>query len=151
MDPISIYWAGPRSSQAERIWNRLCAEHLRAKGYQVILPQDEAEKFRGEDGIMNSQALARHCEYQAIEHDVMVAILDGANPDSGTSVEVGLRIREGGIIIGMCTDSEDGPFNAIFHLIGNAIRFSALNESYKILCDAIDQKVQSILRELTEH
>ena len=42
---ITLYWAAPVFTQAERIWNRLCAEYLRKKNYVVILPQDEVVKF----------------------------------------------------------------------------------------------------------
>lgn len=154
MDPITIYWAGPLFSQAERMWNRMCADYLRAKGYIVTLPQDEAKKFTDDNGNVNFKALAKHCKSQASRHDIMVAILDGSDVDSGTGVEVGIRNGRGGIIIGVRTDfraSEDGHVNAMFRLVDEMIYFPSFNESHAILCDAIDEKIKSILEDLLPH
>ena len=138
--PITIYWAGPFFTQAERIWNRLCAECLRNRGYNVILPQDEAKQFKGD-----CKGIAKHCHEQAIESDVMVANLDGADSDSGTSLEVGLRIQNKGIVIGVRTDfrsSEDGHVNAMFRLINKLIYFPSFDESYEKLCAEIDKTIR---------
>ncbi|MDP2855848.1 MAG: nucleoside 2-deoxyribosyltransferase domain-containing protein [bacterium] len=142
--PTMIYWAGPLFTQAERIWNRLCAECLRNKGYHVILPQDEAKKFI-QDGQIDFDGIAKDCRQQAIECNVMVAILDGADSDSGTSLEVGLRIQSKGIVIGVRTDfrcSEDGQLNAMFRLINKLIYFPSFDESYEKLCGQIDKIIR---------
>lgn len=142
--PITIYWAGPLFTQAERIWNRLCAECLRNRGYHVILPQDEAKKFI-QDGHIDFDGIAKDCREQAIEWDVMVAILDGADSDSGTSLEVGLRIQNKGIVIGVRTDfrsSEDQHVNAMFRLINKLIYFPSFDESYEKLCAEIDKAIR---------
>lgn len=58
------------------------------------------------------------------------------------------------MIIGVRTDfreSESGHVNAMFQLLNETIYFPSFNESYQILCGAIDKKIQGILRELTEH
>lgn len=142
--PITIYWAGPLFTQAERIWNRLCAECLRSRGYDVILPQDEVKKFI-QNGQIDFDGIAQNCRKQAVEYDVMVAILDGADSDSGTSLEVGLRIQNKGIIIGVRTDfrsSEDGHVNAMFRLINKLIYFPSFDESYEKLCAEIDKAIR---------
>lgn len=144
---ITIYWAGPLFTQAERIWNRLCAECLRNRGYQVILPQDRNPPvFVG--GQPDFDAIARDCHIQAIDSDVMVAILDGADSDSGTSLEVGLKIQDRGIVIGVRTDfrsSEDGHVNAMFRLIKKLIYFPSFSESYEKLCAQIDMAIRECL------
>lgn len=144
---ITIYWAGPLFTQAERIWNRLCAECLRGRGYQVILPQDrEPPVLVG--GKPDFDAIARDCHIQAIDSDVVVATLDGADSDSGTSLEVGLKIQDKGIVIGVRTDfrsSEDNHVNAMFRLIKKLIYFSSFDEDYEKLCVQIDLAIRECL------
>ena len=149
MNKITIYWAAPLFTQAERIWNRLCAENLRKRGYDVILPQDEAKKFI-KAGRIDFQKIAENCLFQATspDTDVMVAVLDGADSDSGTSLEVGLRIKSGGWVVGIRTDcrgSEDKGLNAMFRLADEIIYFPSFNESYEELCDKIDEAIKGII------
>ena len=149
MKKIIIYWAAPCFTQAERMWNRLCAENLRKRGYGVILPQDEAKKFIVPDEEPDFKGLAENCYSQAISSDVMVAVLDGPDPDSGMSMESGFKIRDGGLVIGVRTDfrvSEDGQLNAMFRLFNTIIFFSSFNESYEELCDKIDEKIKELLK-----
>ncbi len=144
---ITIYWAGPLFTQAERIWNRLCAEYLRILGYEVVLPQDrEPPALVG--GKADFDAIAKDCREQAIECDVVVATLDGADSDSGTSLEVGIKIQDKGLVIGVRTDfrsSEDSHVNAMFRLIRKLIYFSSFDEDYKKLCVQIDAAIRECL------
>jgi len=140
---ITLYWAGPVFTQAERSWNRLCAEYLRKKGYDVILPQDEAKKFPGDPA-----GIAKHCFQQTTVSKVFVAVLDGADTDSGTSLEAGIRIKSGLLSIGVRTDfraSEDGQLNAMFRLFDTIIYFPSFDESYEKLCGQIDQTIRKYL------
>ena len=148
MEPIVIYWAAPCFTQAERIWNRLCAEELRKKGYKVILPQDEAKKFITADKA-DFKGLAENCYNQAIESDVMMAVVDGPDPDSGMSMESGFKIRDDGYVIGVRTDfrvSEDGQLNAMFRLFNTIIYFPSFNENYQELCNKIDEEIKRVLK-----
>jgi len=142
---ITVYWAAPCFTQAERSWNRDCAEYLNEKNYQVILPQDEASQFLDE-GKSDFNGLAHHCMKQAIESDVMVAILDGSDSDSGMSMECGLRIGAGkSPTIGVRTDfraSEDGHLNAMFRLLDEIIYHPAFSETYEEVCRLIDEAIQ---------
>ena len=93
MEKIVVYWAAPCFTQAERIWNRLCAKELENTGrYLVILPQDEAKNFIRPDEEPDFRGLAENCFHQALSSNIMVAILDGPDPDSGMSMESGFRI-----------------------------------------------------------
>lgn len=82
MVPVRVYWAAPLFTFAERFFNRTCALGLRATGFDVWLPQEHEDSdvagtiFRADkEGIDQS--------------DVVVACLDGSDPDSGTSWECG--------------------------------------------------------------
>ncbi len=151
---ITIYWAAPCFTQAELIWNRLCATCLRLKGYPVILPQDEIKRFAVNGKVEDGDAFPEHCRNQVISSDVVVDVLDGADTDSGASMEAGFKIqhmRTGGkgIVVGVRTDfrvSEDGNENLMFRLLTDRI-FFPYSESYQELCDEIDRRIKKLLQE----
>jgi nucleoside 2-deoxyribosyltransferase len=151
---LELYWAGPLFTQAERIWNRRCAELLRGKQYAVILPQEEADKIIAVHGL-DLPRIVEQCYQQAIRADVMVAVLDGADSDSGTSVEIGLRIghlratnNNAKKTIGVRTDfraSEDGQLNAMFRLLDRTIYSPSLkSEDPVALCAKIDGVIREV-------
>ena len=79
---MKLYFAGPLFTTSQRTWNADVTEALRAAGHEVFLPQ---EKEPGKDaaGIFAS-------DVGGIDWaDGLVAIMDGPEPDSGTSWEVG--------------------------------------------------------------
>src|SRR6185369_5603587 len=79
---MRIYFAGPLFSAAERDWNATLAAELRAAGHKVFLPQEQ-EPGKDAAGIFAT-------DVGGIDWaDGLVAIMDGADPDSGTSWEVG--------------------------------------------------------------
>jgi nucleoside 2-deoxyribosyltransferase len=147
---LTIYWAGPLFTQAERVWNRRCAAGLERHGYTVILPQVEANQFIS-GKVIDYMGIAKHCAMQAVQCDVLVAVLDGADSDSGTSIEAGIKIgyrtAKGGKgkIIGVRTDfrasSDDGDLNAMFRLFDDVVRFPSFNEDPDALCDEIDAAI----------
>ncbi|HYE22251.1 MAG TPA: nucleoside 2-deoxyribosyltransferase [Verrucomicrobiae bacterium] len=148
-----IYWAAPVFTQAERIWNRMCAEELEQYGYQVILPQDEAKQFTTPCGIgIDLDAVAQHCFRQAQETPILVAILDGADSDSGMSVEVGAKLASmkatgEGIAIGVRTDfrgHEHRRTNAMFSLLDSILYRGSFAEDVEGLCREIDETIRHV-------
>jgi nucleoside 2-deoxyribosyltransferase len=101
---MRIYLAGPLFSQAERIWNRELARLLTEQhGLEVFLPQDF--KFEGRyPGKPHYGSLFRECRDKIGLCDAMVAVLDGADTDSGTAWEVGFAVGQGRPVIGVRTD-----------------------------------------------
>lgn len=145
---ISIYWANGVFKQSDRIWNRMCAEVLRNDyGYTITLPQDEANQFVNDQGIMDSKALAENCVKQARRHDVVIVVLDGADTDSGASFEAGARHVSGGIIIGVRTDFRHHEYiygNAMFALLDTVVYLSSLEcEDPAKLCAEINQAIKN--------
>ncbi|MFH1093899.1 MAG: nucleoside 2-deoxyribosyltransferase [Candidatus Omnitrophota bacterium] len=87
----TIYLAGPLFETAHRHRNILLAYALKALGYRMILPQDEALKFF--DGkSFDLIGICEGCLKDATTSDVVVANLDGPDTDSGTAFEVGAAI-----------------------------------------------------------
>jgi nucleoside 2-deoxyribosyltransferase len=100
----SVYLAGPLFSLAERDFNRRLADALLGfdASLQIILPQERSLTLLP---LPNGLALAyQDCVDMIHQCDVVVAILDGADADSGTCVELGIAHGYGKPIIGVRTD-----------------------------------------------
>lgn len=99
-----IYLAAPLFTQAEWQWNYLLGRALEEFHIQVVLPQDAGENML--KGTVKYDPLALFEEHvrDLNEANVVVAILDQPDPDSGTSWECGYAYRAGIPIIGLRTD-----------------------------------------------
>ena len=105
---MRIYFAGPLFSAAERDWNAALAGTLRVAGHEVFLPQEQ-EPGKDAAGIFAT-------DVGGIDWaDGLVAIMDGADPDSGTCWEVGYAYGKKPIVL-IRTDfrteaGSGGPYN----------------------------------------
>ena len=89
---MKLYFAGPLFSAAERSWNAEVATVLREAGHEVFLPQEQ-ELGRDAAAIFSTDVAGLDSA------DGVVAILDGPDPDSGTSWEVGYAYRRKPIVL----------------------------------------------------
>lgn len=131
---MRIYFAGPLFSAAERDWNAGLAANLRGAGHEVFLPQ---EQERGKDaaGIFST-------DVGGIDWaDALVAIMDGADPDSGTSWEVGYAYRKKPIVL-VRTDMRRN------HGSGGSGYNPMLTESATIRIDAVAAPIDRVAREV---
>jgi nucleoside 2-deoxyribosyltransferase len=99
-----IYFAGPLFTQGEWLWNARLANRLRNAGFEVILPQATAEPMLKDPKSFNANALFTANTAGIEQCDVVLAILDQADPDSGTCWECGYAYKAGRPIIGVRTD-----------------------------------------------
>jgi len=105
---MKLYFAAPLFSAAERAWNSELAAAVRDAGHDVFLPQ---EREPGEDapGIFAT-------DVGGIDWaEGLVAIMDGADPDSGTAWECGYAYGKKPVIV-VRTDFREragpsGPYN----------------------------------------
>jgi nucleoside 2-deoxyribosyltransferase len=89
---MRIYFAGPLFSAAERDWNATLATALRTAGHEVFLPQEQ-EPGKDAPGIFAT-------DVGGIDWaNCLVAIMDGADPDSGTCWEVGYAYQKKPIVL----------------------------------------------------
>jgi nucleoside 2-deoxyribosyltransferase len=89
---MRIYFAGPLFTAAERDWNVALASALRAAAHEVFLPQEQ-EPGKDAAGIFDT-------DVGGIDWaDGLVAIMDGADPDSGTCWEVGYAYGKKPIVL----------------------------------------------------
>jgi len=79
---MKLYFAGPLFTTAERAWNAEVAAALRAAGHEIFLPQEQEP---GKDGPGIFATDVGGIDWA----DGLVAVMDGPDPDSGTSWEVG--------------------------------------------------------------
>ena len=90
---MKIYLAGPLFSAAERNFNTELAKLMRNKGHEVWLPQEFEQRT-----MTAKQIFAKDVE--GIDWaDVLVANMDGPDPDSGTCWECGYAYRKKPVIL----------------------------------------------------
>ncbi|MDD1705569.1 MAG: nucleoside 2-deoxyribosyltransferase [Methanoregulaceae archaeon] len=98
-----LYLAAPLFSKAERNYNRHLAERLRNNFFEVYLPQDAGDDSHTRDGTAHRKIFDQHLA--ALEAtDLMVAVIDGADADSGTAWEMGYAFAKGLPVISIRTD-----------------------------------------------
>ncbi|HKD27574.1 MAG TPA: nucleoside 2-deoxyribosyltransferase [Xanthobacteraceae bacterium] len=90
---MKIYLAGPLFSVAERAFNRLLADRLRTAGHKVWLPQESEQRPMSARQIFEK-------DVEGVDWaEVIVANMDGPDPDSGTSWECGYAYRKKPVIV----------------------------------------------------
>jgi len=125
---ISIYIAGPLFTEGERYFleemEKICSE----KGFKTHLPhRDVNQKLDTKSVFENDMRLLD-------ETDIIIAVLDGPDVDSGTAFELGYGYAHNKYLIGIRTDyramaflNREKPLSAQINLM---VRYS-LNEYCK--------------------
>ncbi len=115
----TLYYAGPLFTDAERLWNAANVNALREQltGWTILVPQEFCANFDG--GVTGKPDFAQVYE-ACLSHlknaTMVLAILDGADADSGTSFEMGYALARNIPIIGLRSDwrpAEDGGGNCM--------------------------------------
>jgi nucleoside 2-deoxyribosyltransferase len=148
---MKIYLAGPLFTTAERNFNNQLTRLLRDKGYEVWLPQ-ESEQM----AMTPKQIFVKDVE--GIDWaDVVVANMDGSDPDAGTCWECGYAYRKKPVIVfrsdfranyrmGGASEKEqedDAPYNLM--LTESATRCLDLPlAAVAEVADSIDQALQNL-------
>ena len=107
---MRIYLAGPLFTAAERAFNARLRDLLLAAGHEVWLPQDHEPRDKTATAIFREDVKGLESS------EILVANMDGPDPDSGTCWECGYAYQKKKIIL-FRTDfrgaGEDGlsPFN----------------------------------------
>jgi len=110
MKSYKIYIAGPLFSTAEREFNTRLAELLRDEGHEVWLPQESEQRTMTAKQIFDT-------DVGGIDWaDVVVANMDGPDPDSGTCWECGYAFKKKPVIVfrtdfRVADDPDKAPYN----------------------------------------
>ena len=117
--PQTLYYAGPLFTDAERAWNATNAQLLRERlpAWRVLMPQEFCAMLDNDpSGRPRYDLIATACLEHLAGADVVLAVLDGPDPDSGTCFEAGWAVARGIPVIGLRTDwrpAEDGAANCM--------------------------------------
>jgi nucleoside 2-deoxyribosyltransferase len=100
---MKIYLAGPLFTTAERMFNAELAKLLRDFGHDVFLPQETEQRSATPRQIFESDVAGIDWS------DVVVANMDGVDPDSGTCWECGYAHGKKPVILFRTDIREEGP------------------------------------------
>lgn len=137
-----IYFAGPLFTWGEREQNRLITEWLRDMGHEVFLPQEHEQQDAGAIAIFDADIAGVDWA------EIVVACMDGADPDSGTCFEVGQVWRRKPYIVYRTDIREEkpplGPFNLMLHARADKVLRCQWMEPRNIAV-LIDSSIEEIL------
>ncbi|MEI8374472.1 MAG: nucleoside 2-deoxyribosyltransferase [Planctomycetota bacterium] len=140
-----IYLAGPLFSLAERRFNEEFAKALERSYFpsMVILPQDHAAKINEAAGFSERM----YCfALDAINHsEAIVAILDGADTDSGTCIEMGYAKAKGKLVIGVRTDFRSGEDRGLNLMVSNICSHLIILHSTSTTLEELAEEVARVL------
>lgn len=129
----TVYLAAPLFSEAERDFNRKLRDEIKSAGFNVFLPQEDSNNVKGEK---NRQKIIFNKNVVAIESsDIMVAVIDGTDVDSGTAWEIGYAFAKGKTIIGLRTD---------FRTLGIEGTVNLMIERSAVLCTSIPELLSQL-------
>ncbi len=113
-----IYIAAPPFTLAEQNFNQSLAEYLIQEGFSVFLPQTECSSMEGKDIYIT-------CLRGVSTASAVVAILDGADADSGTCWECGYASAKGIPVVAVRTDfrgtGDTKGFNAMLYYSASTV------------------------------
>jgi nucleoside 2-deoxyribosyltransferase len=98
----TVYLAAPLFSEAECDFNRKLRNELISAGFIVFLPQEDSNNVKD---ISDRQKIIFNKNLKGIENsDIIVAVIDGADVDSGTAWEIGFAFAKAKPVLGLRTD-----------------------------------------------
>lgn len=104
---MKIYFAAPLFTTAERRFNRELAACLarRLPNSEIVLPQDfRVGKSTSFNDRRHARALYENCVQSIEACDVLLAVGDGPDADSGVAFEIGYARAKGKHVLGVRTD-----------------------------------------------
>lgn len=144
---LRIYLAAPVFTQNERQWNRRLAAAVgrQLPGADIVLPQDFRVEGRYNDPRTYG-AIFGKCLTEIDSADAVVAVLDGADADSGTAFEVGYAFCRGVPVIGVRTDYRAGQDRGANLMCSRACARFVFDMSFREDLDALAADVARKLR-----
>ncbi|MDG0860397.1 nucleoside 2-deoxyribosyltransferase [Staphylococcus equorum] len=102
---MKMYLANGLFSYGDRLVNKEIASRLRQsnRDLDLYVPQENNE-INDKSKIAGSMMISKADSEELLKSDVLIAVLDGVEIDSGVAAEIGLFSSLGKPIIGLCTD-----------------------------------------------
>jgi nucleoside 2-deoxyribosyltransferase/predicted secreted protein len=98
-----VYLAAPLFTEAERVFNASVGRLLRTHLFEVHLPQEAGDDSDMRDK-QEQERLFSDNKTALEDSDIIVAVIDGADADSGTAWEMGYAFAQGKPVIALRTD-----------------------------------------------
>ena len=145
---MRIYLASPLFTQFERRWNREIADGIKKglPGAIVILPQDFKVSKKFNDPRHFGELFAM-CVKEIERCDVLLAVLDGSDCDSGTAFEVGYAYAKGKPIVGLRTDFRQSQEKGLNIMLARACDYFIPDLSFREDSELI---IRDIIRRLKD-
>lgn len=146
---MRIYFAAALFTQVERKWNRMLRDALTElmPDLDVVMPQDFKTAGKYNDS-KHYGALFRMCVNGVETSDAVLAILDGAEVDSGVAWEMGYAYAKGKPVIGVRTDFRPGAEHGVNIMLSRScrhfIREYSFQEDMTVLARDIVRKLKKI-------
>ena len=135
-----IYLAAPLFSEAERDYNRVIAGLLTENFFDVYLPQDTGDTH-AERSIDEHRRIFEQNKNALESADAVVAIIDGADADSGTAWEMGYAAAQGKPVIAIRTD---------FRTVGHSELVNLMLEQSSVVVKSKDELLAALGFSTTE-
>lgn len=129
-----IYLAAPLFSESEREYNKSIAEMIRQHLFDVYLPQDIGDDCAIRETSEHTR-IYEHNKKALDDSDIVVAIIDGADADSGTAWEMGYATALGKPVIALRTD---------FRMVGRQERVNLMLEQSSKVISSIRQILEAV-------
>ncbi len=124
----TVYLAAPLFSEAECDFNRKLRDELINAGFKVFLPQEDSNNVKD---ILDRQKIIFNKNLKGIENsDILVAVIDGADIDSGTAWEIGFAFAKGKPVLGLRSD---------FRTLGIEGTVNLMIERSVVLCMSVSE------------
>ncbi|MGB8218329.1 MAG: nucleoside 2-deoxyribosyltransferase [Candidatus Methanoperedens sp.] len=135
----TVYLAAPLFSEAECDFNRKLRDLIIDEGFLVFLPQEDSNNIHVEK---NRQEIIFNKNLAALDgSDIIVAVIDGADVDSGTAWEIGYAYSKGKPVLGLKTD---------FRTLGIEGTVNLMIERSIVLCTSVSELLNR-LKPMQEH
>lgn len=147
VDPLLIYLAAPLFSQAERLWNRKLSAAITGILPQArfILPQSFSP-----DGDDAYASLYQQCVDGVREADVVVAVLDGPDVDSGVAWEMGYAGALGKPVIGVRTDMRESQEQGVNLMLSRScdalVRAAEFDDDIDAVARRVAESIEAVAR-----
>jgi nucleoside 2-deoxyribosyltransferase len=130
-----VYLAAPLFSEAERAYNISIARYLRNNFFDVYLPQEAGDDSPARNKKEQVRIFSENLK--ALKNaDTIVAIIDGADADSGTAWEMGYGYARGKKVIGLRTD---------FRRTGSCEKVNLMLEESAVLVTSTDALIDILI------
>jgi nucleoside 2-deoxyribosyltransferase len=145
---VRVYLAAPLFGAGEREFNTRLANSIVAGAPEihVILPQDEAPRLLTTPQF--AERMFSFCLETIDRVDAVVAVLDGADTDSGTCVECGYAFARGVPIVGIRTDLRQSEVRGLNLMVSGVCRHLLYEPRHGITTEQIAALAVAALREL---